>query len=133
MNIMQVVAFALVCSLLLTLLRQSSDAMALVLAVAASAVILTVIVRQLPPILTALQGLAARAGVEMFYLRTLLRVMAVAYVVDFGAHLCSDAGEGALAKNVRLAGKVLILAMAVPIIIAVADVVVGLLDQVIVQ
>lgn len=132
MNIAQIVGFALVSSLLLALLRQTSDSMALVLAVAASAVILTVVVTQIPPILSALQALAARAGVEMFYIRTLLRVIGIAYVVDFGAHLCSDAGEGALANNVRLAGKILILAISVPIIIAVADVIVGLLDQVMV-
>lgn len=130
MNIAQVVGFALTCSLLLVLLRQGSASIALLLSVAASGVMLTAVVSQLPPVLTTLETLSARAGVETLYIGTVLRVIAVAYIVDFGSQLCRDAGEGTMAKNLQLVGKIMIVVMAVPIIIAVADVIIGLLEQV---
>jgi len=129
-NIIQIVGFALTCALLLVLVRRGSAPLGLLLAVGASGVILTAVVSHLPPILDALNELADRAGVQMLYIRTIFQVIAVAYIVDIGAQLCSDVGEGALAKNIQLAGKVIILVMAVPIIIAVADVIIDLLEQV---
>ena len=130
MNVVQMVGFALTCSLLLVLVRRGSESLALLLAVGATGVMVTAIISQLPPILGALEALSVRAGVEMLYVRTVLRVIAVAYIVDLGAQLCSDVGEGALAKNLQLAGKVIILAIAVPIVVAVADVIISLLEQV---
>jgi len=129
-NIVQVVGFTLTCSLLLVLVRRGSESMGLLVSVGATGVILTAVVAELPPILGALEGLSARAGVQAIYLRTVLRVIAVAYIVDLGAQLCTDVGEGALAKNLQLAGKVIILTMAVPIIVSVADVIIQLLEQV---
>lgn len=129
-NIVQLVGFALTCSLLLILVRRGSESIAMLLTVAATGVILTAIISELPPILGGLEALSARAGVEMLYIRTVLRVIAIAYVVDFGSQLCLDVGEGTMAKNLQLAGKILILAVAVPIIIAVADIIIGLLEQV---
>ncbi len=130
MNIAQVVGFALTCSLLLVLLRQGSASIALLLSVAASGVMLTAVVSHLPPVLKALETLSTRAGVESLYIGTVLRVIAVAYIVDFGSQLCRDAGEGTMAKNLQLVGKIMIVVMAVPIIIAVADVIIGLMEQV---
>lgn len=130
MNIAQMVGFALTCSLLLVLLRQGSVSIALLLSIAASGVMLTAVVGQLPPVLSALETLSVRAGVETLYIGTVLRVIAVAYIVDFGSQLCLDAGEGTMAKNLQLVGKIMILVMAIPIIVAVADVIIGLLEQV---
>lgn len=130
MNILQLAAFALVVSLILVLLRRSSPGLSTVLAVAGSAVLLTAVISRLPPLLDFLQGLSARAGVNQLYVRTLFRVIGIAYITDFAAQLCSDAGEGALAANLKLAGKVLILAVSIPVIVAVVDVILGLLDRV---
>jgi len=76
---------------------------------------------------TALAELAARAKVERFYLDTVLRVIGVAYLAEFGSQICRDAGEGAIASKVELAGKVLIMVLAVPVVTAVVEVVLRLL------
>lgn len=121
MAILQVVGFALVVVALLVVLRQERPELAVLAGAAAGIVILVTLLDRLNLVLDAVAGLAARAGLEPFYLGTVLRIIGVAYLAEFGAQVCRDAGEGALAHKVELAGKVLILVLAVPVILAVLD------------
>lgn len=51
----------------------------------------------------------------------IIKVLAVAYLADFTAQLCKDAGEGAIAGKVELAGKVIIFYLAMPILLAILE------------
>ncbi|HEY8552693.1 MAG TPA: stage III sporulation protein AD, partial [Thermaerobacter sp.] len=78
-------------------------------------------------IIRVLQEVADRADLDARYTATLLKIVGVAYLAEFGAQLCRDAGESALAAKVELAGKVVILLLAVPILMAVLELLIGLL------
>lgn len=51
----------------------------------------------------------------------IMKVLAVAYLADFTAQLCKDAGEGAIAGKVELAGKIIIFYLATPILLAILE------------
>ena len=51
----------------------------------------------------------------------ILKVLAVAYIADFTAQICKDSGETAIASKVELAGKVMIFYLAVPVMVAVME------------
>lgn len=51
----------------------------------------------------------------------ILKVLAVAYIADFTAQICKDSGESAIAGKVELAGKVMIFYLAVPVMVAVME------------
>ena len=57
----------------------------------------------------------------MVYLNTLLKIMGIAYLAEFGSQICRDAGEGVIAGKVEFAGKLLILVMALPLLAAVLE------------
>ena len=71
--------------------------------------------------------MAKRAGIGEMYLIILLKIIGISYLVEFGAQVCRDAGEGAIASKVELAGKVMILVMAVPIIAFALDTILRLM------
>ncbi len=48
-------------------------------------------------------------------------MLAVAYIADFTALICKDAGESAIAGKVELAGKVMIFYLAMPVMVAVLE------------
>nr|MDA8233783.1 stage III sporulation protein AD [Clostridia bacterium] len=50
-----------------------------------------------------------------------------AYIAEFGAQICRDAGEGAVASKIEFAAKVLVMILAIPIIIAILDTLVKLI------
>lgn len=127
MGIYQVIAVALVGVVLLALLRQERPEMAVLLSVTVGIVLLLFILREIGSLIDLVAGVAARAELDIRYVGSLLRIIGVAYLAEFGAQICRDAGEGALAGKVELAGKVFILLLAVPVVLAVLETLLRLL------
>ncbi|MFR8071682.1 MAG: SpoIIIAC/SpoIIIAD family protein, partial [Anaerovoracaceae bacterium] len=57
----------------------------------------------------------------------ILKVLAVAYITDFTAQLCRDAGEASIGSKVELAGKIIIFYLAMPILTAILELIKTLL------
>ncbi|NCB30439.1 MAG: stage III sporulation protein AD, partial [Clostridia bacterium] len=68
-------------------------------------------------------------GLGANQLKLVFKVIGIAYVVQFAAEACRDAGEGAVASKVELAGRVLIVAVALPALMAVLSLLTGLLQK----
>ena len=47
--------------------------------------------------------------------------MGIAYIAEFGAQVCKDAGEGSIAAKIELAAKILVVVLALPIIVAILE------------
>jgi len=58
---------------------------------------------------------------------TILKIIGIAYIAEFGAEVCKDAGEGAIASKIELAGKVIIIVLAAPIITSLLDLIVEIM------
>ncbi len=127
MSVFQVAGLGVVAAVLLVVVRRYIPELAVGLSLAASALILLLVVDELRAILNVVSDLANRAGAGEFYVGTVLRVIGISYVAEFAAQIARDAGEGALASKVELAAKVLILVLAVPVLVAVMDLVLSLL------
>ena len=61
-----------------------------------------------------LRTLGAQSGADTG--GVMIRAVGVAIVAEFGAQLCRDAGEGALAGRVEMAGRVTMLTLALPLL-----------------
>lgn len=127
MSIMQVVALAVVGVVLILVIRQEKPELAVQVSVAAGLIIFALIIWKVVEVFVVLERLALRADLNMVFLGTLLRILGIAYIAEFGTQVCEDAGEGALALKVSMAGKVMILILAVPIITTILDTVMRLL------
>jgi len=64
----------------------------------------------------ALSALSAQAGLNDGHAGAMIRATGVAMLAEFGAQLCRDAGESALAGRVELAGRVTLTGIALPIL-----------------
>lgn len=127
MSIIQIVALAIVAVVLIVVIRQERPELALQISVAAGLIIIIFIIWKVAGVIKNLERLALRADLNMVYLGALLKIIGIAYIAEFGTQVCRDAGENALAFKVELAGKVMILILAVPIISAIVDTVARLL------
>ena len=67
--------------------------------------------------------MAEQAGVAEGYFGIVLKVIGIAYLSQFASQLCADAGEGAVAAKIELAGKALIMAVSIPVLTEVLHVV----------
>ncbi|MHB8927182.1 MAG: stage III sporulation protein AD [Bacillota bacterium] len=133
MEIFQIVAIAIVGVLIITTVRQfrnepgTSGIAALPLTLVVAITIFALLLDRLGLVFATLRDLASRANLNFLYLDTVLKIIGIAYVAEFGAQVCRDAQESAVAAKVELAGKVLIMVLAVPIVVAILEVILQLL------
>lgn len=129
MEIAQVVGLALVTTVLLLIIRQEKPVMALLLSIVFSVVVLIFMMGKITSILNVMKELVNRAGINYFFLATVLKILGVAYLGEFAAAICSDAGEQAVARKVEFAAKIIIAVLALPIIVAIIESLMNLLPN----
>lgn len=119
MEIIKIVTFAFVALILIMVLKDGKKEVALQLSLAAGIAIFLFMVTKITGVMQFLQSLAIKANIDFVYLDTILKILGIAYLTSFCSEICRDAGEGSLASKVEFAGKILILVLAIPILMAV--------------
>lgn len=76
-----------------------------------------------------LEVIAVNAKVNIIYVETILKIIGIAYIAEFAAQITKDAGQGAIASKIELAGKILILAMAIPILSVLIETIIQLIPS----
>lgn len=106
--------FAIAGAALVLLLRRMRPELGLAAAMAAGLLLLAAVAPMLGSIAGALSTLAQTGGVEDAYMTQLLKIGGVSLLMDFAAQTCRDAGEEGLAMKTELAGRVMLLSLAMP-------------------
>ena len=119
MEIIKVVAFAFVALFMVLLFKNERDDIAVYISIVSGVMIFLFMVTKITAILQFIQQLAAKANINFIYLTTVFKILAIAYLASFCSEICKDAGQGNLGAKVEFAGKILILVLAIPILMAV--------------
>mgnify|MGYP001018577388 CR=1 FL=1 len=119
MDVLQIVAIGLIATVLIVVVRSQRPELAVLLSVVAGVIIFLLVLGKISSIMDVIKELASSAGINMVYMGTILKIIGIAYIAEFGAQICRDAGEGTIASKIELAAKILIMVLAVPIVVAV--------------
>ncbi|KGX88846.1 stage III sporulation protein AD [Pontibacillus litoralis] len=121
MVIFQVVSFAMIASFIFILLKDQHASVAFVIVLFTGIVIFLVLIQPIAQVFGLLEYIAQKADVNGMYVETILKIIGIAYISEFGAQITRDAGLSSVASKIELAGKVFILVLAVPILTAVIE------------
>ena len=127
MNIMQITAIGLVTALLVIVVKQQRPDIAMMISLAAGSIIFILLLGNIKIIATTVENMAQKANLDSIYITTVLKVIGIAYIAEFGSQICKDAGEGAIASKIGLGGKILIMVLALPILTALMEAVLKIL------
>jgi stage III sporulation protein AD len=122
LEIIQVVGLGLI-----LIIKEQKPIFAFLLAAFVGVIIFISIAGKIAEVLGVLQSLAHQARVNDLFLETILKIIGIAYIAEFGAQVTRDAGQEAIASKIELAGKVLIMVMAIPIITVIIETVIRIL------
>lgn len=123
----QIVGLGLVATILILVLKEQKPLFAFLLAMCTGIIIFLYLVEKIGGVIDVLEGLAESTGVNMIYLKTILKIIGIAYIAEFGAQIVRDAGQESIASKIELSGKVLIMVSAVPIISIIIETIMKLL------
>lgn len=127
MHILQLVGIGLTATVLVALLRPHTPQIAMALALLAGTILLLSVIPSMEKVISMLNDMATSARIDHGFLTTVLKIIGIAYIVEFAAQIARDAQESALAGRIELAGKVGIVILALPIITDVVDSLIHLL------
>lgn len=127
MDMIQIVGIAMIVTLLALLLKEQKPVFAVLLTTMAGMMIFLFLLDKLALVLRTLEDLARYSQIHEVFFKTLLKIIGTAYIAEFGAQIARDAGQESIAQKVELAGKVLIMVMALPIITAIIEAMLELL------
>lgn len=126
MNAFQIAGFAVCAAVLSLLLRKLRPEASIVLTIAAGAMAVLMVLPQLQQIVSALTALIQTGGVQERYMTQLLKIGGISLLMDFAAQTCRDASEAGLALKVEFAGRVMLIALALPVMQALLSQIISL-------
>ncbi|WP_211745169.1 stage III sporulation protein AD [Paenibacillus sp. Marseille-Q4541] len=127
MEIIQIVGLGLIATILILVVKEQKPLFAFVIATTAGIVIFMFVIGKIGAVIQVLERMAESSGMDEIHLKTILKIIGIAYIAEFGAQIVRDAGQESIASKIELAGKVLILVLAVPIISIIIETVMKLL------
>ena len=111
----KIAAVCLLGALLTALLKKTSPDTALLLALAVCVVVLTALARGLEEVISFLRELLDWGGLSVELFAPLLKTVAIALISRVGGALFRDAGEGAMASLVEIAGAFAAILVSLPL------------------
>lgn len=115
MDIFKTVIFALASCILCVLLRQYKPEYSFAVSLAAGIIVLLYALPALTDIFKSISSFVEKANVNTVYIKTAVKIMGLSYITQFASEMCRDAGENALASSVETGGKIIMLAVSLPI------------------
>lgn len=91
------------------------------LAVAAGVFIFFYGISKLESIFLAIRKIQEFIEIDPVYLATLLKLAGITYIAEFASGICKDAGYGAIGNQIEIFGKLSILAVSMPIVLALLE------------
>lgn len=127
MEIIQIVGLGLIVTVLTLIIKEQKPMFAFLLATFTGILIFLFLIGKISSVIRVLEDLALKSNINMVFLKTILKIIGVAYIAEFGAQIVRDAGQESIASKIELSGKILIMVMAIPIITVIIETVVKLL------
>ena len=126
-EMVKVAAVAVTAALCAMVLQRQVQELALVLSLAAGAIILVCSMDALRGLRAMADTLAGTAGISAAILSPVVKTVGISVITRTTAELCRDAKESGIASFVETAGAALALFVALPLLEAVLQTVIGLL------
>lgn len=84
-------------------------------------IILFLGMNKLEAIIDALNKIQSYITINKVYLSILLKIVGITYISEFASSLCKDAGHATISNQIEMVGKLTILAVSMPILLALLD------------
>ncbi len=93
----------------------------------AGAIILFISMGKLTGIINLLEDISSKTAINGEFLSILIKITGIAFLTEFAVSVCKDSGETAIANKVDMGGKVIIVAISIPIVSALLETVIKIL------
>ena len=123
MEIIQVLVIGIIAAIIAILLKDDRPEIAFQLSLVAGIIIFMMMINKVSIVIQAIEAIAKRVNINTLYLNIIMKIIGVSYIASFGIEICKDSGQRSIAEKIEFAGKIIIISLAIPILLALLDMV----------
>lgn len=97
------------------------------LSLALSIFVLFYILNRLGFVLEFLNGVMGDIGLESGYFEILIKIVGISYLCEFTSNICRESGFVAVASQIEIGGKLTMMVMSMPILMAIVETITSVL------
>ena len=97
------------------------------LSLALSVFVLFYILNRLGFVLEFLNGVMDEIGLESGYFEILIKIVGISYLCEFTSNICRESGFVAVASQIEIGGKLTMMVMSMPILMAIVETITSVL------
>lgn len=127
MEIVQIVIIGIISVLILAIIRETNPDIAVIISLVAGIIIFFIVIPKISNIISVLNILADKSGINNIYVVTVLKIIGIAYIAEFGSQISLDANEKNIASKIELAAKIIIIFLSLPIILALVNAIISIM------
>ena len=127
MEIIKIIGIGLLALVMIVIMKQHKPEFTVYISIIAGILILSLMLPKIEGIIQLLHNLSQKASINNQFLLLLLKMTAITFLIEFAVTVCKDAGESAIASKVELGGKVIMIAMSIPIVSSLLEMILKIL------
>lgn len=121
MGIVQIGAIGVLGVILAIQFKNGKSEYGIYISIALSMFIFFSIVGRLETIVQVIKSIGEKIQIKSIYIMALLKMLGVTYVAEFSSAICKDAGYQTIAQQIEIFSKLTIMALSMPILLALLD------------
>ena len=121
MNVIQVAVIGVIGALLALQLKGGKTEYGIYMSVAAGIFLFACIIDRLEIFIRTVEQIGSYINLDAGYLGTMLKMVGITYIAEFSSGICRDAGYQTIAGQIEIFGKLTILALGMPVLLALLE------------
>ena len=124
---MQIIGIAIISTALCFVIKKDRPEIAMFIGILTGVIILTSVIFKLGFIIESINDLANKANIPSVYITLIIKLIGIAYLMEFAIQLCKDCGEGNIASKLEFGGKIIVMTMSFPILLSIVEMVLNII------
>ncbi len=120
-RIVKVAAGGILAVMLAVIFKKEKEVFSVYINIIACVMILFWGLSKIDVILDTINKLQSHVKINPAYVGILIKIVGITYITEFSASLCKDSGYHAIGEQIELVGKLSILAISMPVMLALLD------------
>ena len=126
-DVMKLVGLAIISTILCMVIKKDRPEMAMFIGVLTGIMILLSVTYKLNFIIDSINDLAHKANIPAMYISLIIKLIGIAYLIEFAIQICKDCGEGNIASKLEFGGKIIVMTMSFPILVSIIDMILNII------
>ena len=127
MEIFKIIGVGVITAITALIVKQIKPEVSIIITITGGILMILMLVESLTGIFDIFNELIEKTGLASGLFTIILKIIGVGYLSEFSANLCYDAGANSIADKILFGGKIIILALAIPIVSNIIDILAGLM------